>query len=93
MDEALQARFSEATESIRTLSKPPSGPDLLKLYSLFKQATQGDCQGKRPGITEFVQRAKFDAWKAIEGTRPEEAMHTYIAFVDELLQADTQARS
>jgi acyl-CoA-binding protein len=56
----------------------------LKLYSLYKQATTGDVSGKRPGFTDFVGRAKYDAWAALRGNSPDEAMRAYIDLVNKL---------
>ena len=64
----------------------PSNDLKLELYSLFKQATEGDVQGKRPGITNFVRRAKWDAWNNLKGLSAEEAMQTYIDKIGALKQ-------
>ena len=57
---------------------------MLQLYSLYKQATVGDVTGKRPGFTDFVGRAKYDAWKKLQGTGSDDAKQAYIDKVDEL---------
>lgn len=51
---------------------------MLRLYSLFKQATKGDAKGEPPGGFDFVARAKFDAWSKMKGTSAEEAMQQYV---------------
>lgn len=81
-------KFQEAAEAVKRLSKPPDNETMLKLYGLFKQATAGECSGARPGIMDFVGRAKYDAWKALAGTPREEAMRQYVALVDNLVAAD-----
>ncbi len=57
---------------------------MLKLYALYKQATAGDATGDRPGVFDFVRRAKFDAWSAVAGTSKNDAMKQYIALVASL---------
>ncbi|MCK7499893.1 MAG: acyl-CoA-binding protein [Comamonadaceae bacterium] len=51
----------------RQLPEKPDNATLLKIYSLYKQATDGDVEGKRPGFTDLVGRAKYDAWAKLEG--------------------------
>ena len=67
--------------------KLPSRPDddtLLELYSWFKQATEGDVSGARPGAFEFVRRAKYDAWAARKGVTKDAAMRAYVKLVEHL---------
>ena len=79
-----QEEFDAAVERVQRLSKRPSDGELLELYGLFKQATVGDVQGKRPGVMSFRDRAKWDAWKACEGTSAEDARAAYVALVERL---------
>lgn len=88
MSEELNARFQKAGQDVKNLSKAPDNVAMLKLYGLFKQGSQGDCTGTRPGLMDFVGRAKYDAWKALEGATREDAMQQYVDFVDELIAAD-----
>lgn len=83
----LEARFEQARQDVKTLSKRPGNDDLLSLYAHFKQATEGDVQGKRPGFTDMVGRAKYDAWAKLEGASAEDAMQAYVDKVDSLLAA------
>lgn len=80
--------FERAKEEVTQLSKEPDNMVKLKLYALFKQATAGDVQGSRPGMMDFVGRAKFDAWKELEGTDQETAARDYVALVEELKAKD-----
>ncbi len=80
----LKANFEKAAQEAQQLSKKPDNDALLKLYALYKQATAGDVSGKRPGFTNPVGRAKYDAWKKIKGTASDEAMQTYIELVENL---------
>lgn len=83
----LKARFEAAVANSKTLSECPDNSTLLKLYALYKQATVGDVEGKRPGFTDMVGRAKYDAWAAIKGTAGDEAMNQYISLVESLQAA------
>jgi len=80
----LQAQFAQAQQDVNTLPQRPDNDTLLKLYALFKQGTQGDATGDRPGSFDFVRRAKFDAWSAIKGTSTHVAMQKYIDLVSSL---------
>ena len=62
----------------------PGNEDLLKLYALYKQSTVGDAAGKRPGMMDFVKRAKFDAWAELEGTSSDDAKQAYVDLVESL---------
>ena len=80
----LKARFEAAVAAAKQTKKKPDNATLLKLYSYFKQATNGDVQGDRPGGFDFVGGAKFDAWSKLKGMTPDEAMENYIRQVDKL---------
>jgi acyl-CoA-binding protein len=56
----------------------------LKLYAYFKQGSSGDVEGKRPGFTDLVGRAKYDAWAKLKGMPKEDAMQQYIDLVESL---------
>ncbi len=81
----LDARFEQAAEDVKDLSSRPSNDDLLELYALFKQGTDGDVSGKRPGMTDFKGRAKYDAWKKKSGMSADKAKEAYIALVGRLV--------
>jgi acyl-CoA-binding protein len=80
----LKDQFDDAADRAQDLSERPSNDDLLELYSLFKQATEGDVTGKRPGMTKFKERAKYDAWKKKAGMDQDEAMRKYVSLVERL---------
>ena len=80
----LKSRFEEAVANSKTLSERPDNPTLLKIYSLYKQATEGDNEGDKPGFTDIVARAKWDAWNKLEGTSADEAMQQYIDLIESL---------
>jgi len=83
---ALADDFNSAQERVKTLKTRPSNDTLLELYSLFKQATEGDVQGKRPGMLDLKGRAKYDAWAGRKGLGREAAMQQYVALVERLLR-------
>jgi acyl-CoA-binding protein len=83
---ALPEDFANAQARVKTLARTPDNDALLELYALYKQATAGDVEGKRPGMMDFKGRAKFDAWTAKKGTAKDAAMEAYIALVDRLVK-------
>ena len=80
----LKARFEAAAAAAKKTKKKPDNATLLKLYSYYKQATEGDVKGDRPGGFDFVGGAKFDAWAKLKGTSTDEAMTHYVKQVDKL---------
>lgn len=80
----LTEQFDAAVAASKSLKERPDNNTLLKLYSLYKQATDGDVNGKRPGFTDMVGRAKYDAWAAIKGTSNDDAKKQYVALVNSL---------
>lgn len=81
---SLQEQFTQAQADSKNLPERPDNMTLLKIYALYKQGSSGDVQGERPGMTDFVNRAKFDAWDALKGTSQDEAMQQYIDLIEEL---------
>lgn len=82
----LKDQFRQASENVKKLAARPSNETLLELYALFKQASEGDVKGSRPGILDLKGRAKFDAWTKKKGVAQETAMKTYIELVEKLLK-------
>ncbi|MGB7981661.1 MAG: acyl-CoA-binding protein [Candidatus Nanopelagicales bacterium] len=80
----LDDRFAAAADASKTLPERPDNDTLLSMYALYKQATEGDVTGKRPGFTDPVGKAKFDAWNKIKGTSAEDAMAAYAELVESL---------
>lgn len=76
----LKAKFDEAVNFIQTGEgdAKPSNELKLEFYALYKQATEGDVSGKRPGMMDFVGRAKYDAWEQVKGLSSDDAMQRYI---------------
>ena len=74
----LQAQFKQAQQDVNGLAERPDNATLLRLYALYKQATEGDAPDERPGALDFVRRAKYDAWDDIRDTPTNDAMQQYI---------------
>ena len=83
---ALADDFKVAQERVKTLTTRPSNDTLLELYALYKQATEGDVQGKRPGLLDVKGRAKYDAWTGRKGLSKDAAMQQYVQLVERLLK-------
>ena len=82
---SMQERFEAATKKSKTLPHQ-SNENLLKIYSLYKQATQGDVSGPKPGGFDFKGKAKYDAWAGHKGKSPDKAMEEYIALIESLAE-------
>jgi len=80
----LNALFESAQANSKLLSERPDNPTLLKIYGLFKQATVGDNTEKKPSFSDFVARAKWDAWTSRKGLSADEAKQQYIELIDSL---------
>ena len=78
--------FFDAQERVKKLSRRPSNSELLDLYGLFKQATEGDVKGSRPGLLDQKGRAKFDACTSRKGVSGADAKARYVALVGELVR-------
>jgi acyl-CoA-binding protein len=80
----VKKQFEAATAASKTLKERPDNETMLQLYALYKQATEGDVEGKRPGFTDMVGRAKYDAWAAAKGKSTDDAMKEYTVLVSSL---------
>jgi acyl-CoA-binding protein len=80
----LKQQFEQAAKEVNQLPTRPDNDTMLKLYALYKQATVGDASGNRPGFTDFVGRAKYDAWAEVKGLSQDAAMQRYIDLVTDL---------
>jgi diazepam-binding inhibitor (GABA receptor modulator, acyl-CoA-binding protein) len=78
----LKKQFEAASAAVLAAKKDPGNDTKLKLYANFKQATEGDVKGDKPGFTDFVNRAKYEAWAKLKGTSSEDAMQAYIKLVE-----------
>lgn len=80
----LQSRFEAASVAVKALTERPDNDTLLRLYALYKQGSEGDVSGERPGFFDFVAAAKYEAWERLQGTDPDEAKQQYIKLVGQL---------
>jgi acyl-CoA-binding protein len=80
----LNEQFEQAVADSKNLSERPDNMTMLKLYALYKQGSSGDVDGKRPGFTDMVGRAKWDAWNELKGQAADEAKQAYIDLVEDL---------
>jgi acyl-CoA-binding protein len=80
----LQARFEQAKQDVQGLSERPDNDTLLRLYALYKQGSEGDVKGDKPGFFDFVGTAKYEAWARLKGTAQDEAKQKYIDLVKKL---------
>ncbi|WP_374672758.1 acyl-CoA-binding protein [Acidovorax temperans] len=80
----LKKTFEAAVANSKNLSERPDNSTLLKIYALYKQATVGDNTEKKPGFTDMVGRAKWDAWDKLKGTDVKAAMQQYIDLIESL---------
>ena len=78
----LKKQFDAAAKAVLDAKKDPGNDLKLKLYANYKQASEGDVKGEKPGFTDFVNRAKYEAWAKLKGTPPEEAMQAYVKLVE-----------
>jgi len=85
---SLQLQFEQAVADSKNLSEKPSNDTLLKLYSLYKQSTEGDVNTEAPSNPfDFVARAKYEAWEKLNGKSKDEAMQEYVNLVNQLKEA------
>jgi acyl-CoA-binding protein len=80
----LKAKFEKASVDVKQLTSRPDNNSLLKLYALYKQATEGDVSGDKPKLSDYKARLKYEAWKKVQGTSSEDAMNQYVAMVEKL---------
>jgi diazepam-binding inhibitor (GABA receptor modulating acyl-CoA-binding protein) len=78
----LKKKFDAAAAAVLKATKDPGSDIKLKLYAHYKQATEGDVAGDKPGFTDFVNRAKYEAWAKLKGTPTEDAMKAYVKLVE-----------
>ena len=83
----LKKKFEAAAKAVLAAGKDPGNDLKLKLYAHYKQATEGDVAGDKPGFTDFVNRAKYEAWAKLKGTPTERAMEGYIKLVERVTRA------
>lgn len=81
----LTKEFEQATKDIKGLAERPDNDTMLRLYALYKQGSEGDVKGDKPGFFDFVGAAKYEAWEKLQGTSIEQAMKKYVDLVKKLV--------
>ena len=81
----LQQQFEQAARDIKTLDERPDNDTMLRLYALYKQGSEGDVKGDKPGFFDFVGAAKYEAWEKLRGTSQEQAQKKYVDLVKKLV--------
>ena len=80
----LKTAFDKAMADSKNLSERPDNATLLKIYALYKQGSVGDNTEKKPGFSDMVARAKWDAWNSLKGTSQDDAMQQYVDLIESL---------
>lgn len=80
----VDALFAQAQVDVKELPEKPGNMTLLRLYALFKQASEGDVHGDKPGFADIVGKYKYDAWAALKGTPQDKAKEQYVELVESL---------
>ena len=83
----IKKQFDAAAASVLKAKKDPGNDMKLRLYAHYKQATEGDVAGEKPGFTDFVNRAKYEAWAKLKGTPADKAMEAYIKLAERVTRA------
>lgn len=83
----VKKQFEAAAAAVLKAKKDPGNDLKLKLYAHYKQATEGDVAGEKPGFTDFVNRSKYEAWAKLEGMAAEDAMKAYVKLADRVNRA------
>lgn len=81
---SLKSQYDQAVADSKNLPEKPDNMTLLKIYALYKQASVGDVDGQRPGFTDMIGRAKWDAWNELKGKTGDAAMQDYIDLIESL---------
>ncbi|WP_274570751.1 acyl-CoA-binding protein [Neisseria leonii] len=84
----LKQKFEQAQQDVVSLAERPDNATLLKLYAFYKQATEGDVHGDKPGTFDLVAKKKYAAWSELQGMSADDAMTGYVAEVERLLNEE-----
>jgi len=76
--------FESASLAVKSLAQRPDDNTMLELYALYKQGSDGDVSGSKPGFFDFVGVAKYEAWEKLQGTSQEDAQSRYVELVRKL---------
>ena len=81
----LKQQFEKAATDVKGLTERPDNDTMLRLYALYKQGSEGDVKGPKPGFFDFVGSAKYEAWEKLQGTSQDQAMGKYVELVKKLV--------
>jgi len=81
----IKAQFDKAAAEVKSLTDRPDNDTMLRLYALYKQGSEGDVKGSRPGFMDFVGAAKYEAWEKLRGSSQDQAMKKYVDLVKKLV--------
>ncbi|KAI5694761.1 hypothetical protein M8J75_004833 [Diaphorina citri] len=82
---SIDEDFKKAVEDVKTLTKRPTDEELLEIYALFKQATEGDNTTAKPSMFNLKAKYKWECWTKLKGTSSDQAKQDYVKKVQELL--------
>ena len=80
----LKSQFEQAAKDVQSLADRPDNDTLLRLYALYKQGSDGDVSGDKPGFFDFVGTAKYEAWSKLKRTAQDDARQKYVDLVQKL---------
>ncbi|XP_074064731.1 enoyl-CoA delta isomerase 2 isoform X2 [Macrotis lagotis] len=89
---ASQEDFEKAKGQVKLLKEDPGNEVKLKLYALFKQATEGPCTSAKPGMFDFVNKAKWEAWNALGSLPKDTARQNYVDIVSSLVSSQSSSQ-
>ena len=81
----LSQQFEQAARDVKGLAERPDNDTMLRLYALYKQGSEGDVKGDKPGFFDFVGSAKYEAWEKLQGMSQDQARKKYVDLVKTLL--------
>uniref|UniRef100_A0A8C0J8Y1 Enoyl-CoA delta isomerase 2 n=1 Tax=Chelonoidis abingdonii TaxID=106734 RepID=A0A8C0J8Y1_CHEAB len=87
-----QEDFEKAKDQLKLLKEDPGNEEKLKLYALFKQATEGPCSSPKPGMLDFVKKAKWDAWSSLGSLSKDNARQKYVDLVSSLVSSESSSQ-
>ncbi|XP_019377593.1 PREDICTED: enoyl-CoA delta isomerase 2, mitochondrial [Gavialis gangeticus] len=85
-----QEDFEKASAQLKLLKTDPGNEVKLKIYALFKQATEGPCSSAKPGMLDFVKKAKWDAWNSLGSLSKGDARQKYVELVSSLVSESSR---
>ena len=89
--QSIEKQFEEAQIKLKTLTERPSNEELLNIYGLFKQATEGDNNTKKPSVFDMKGQFKWQSWKDKGSMSVQDACQGYINHVEKLLDKNSQS--